>query len=237
MQVQAILFDLDDTLLDGSRLPEAIRRTCNDLANTAHLEADALVEANRHASQSYWPHAQDDWTLGRLSGWSLSLEVWRRTLRQFGNEDEALAKHATRLLRKHLSGLIAPFPEVSSVLPWIKRRFRVGVVTNGAPDTQRDHLAFLGMQEHVDAVAISGVLGVAKPDPRIFQMIVEQLDVVPSAVWHVGDDLVTDVAGAKSAGLGAIWLNRAANTPRATDQAPDAEISSLVDLMPLLGSR
>ena len=43
------------------------------------------------------------------------------------------------------------------------------VVTNGARNLQRDKLQTTGLEDHFDAIAVSGELGVAKPDPTIFR--------------------------------------------------------------------
>src|SRR5438876_2981524 len=93
--VQALFFDLDDTLLDGSGLQASIVQTCGKVAaNQPGLDAARLVEANSKVWQGYWPEVEDKWTLGTLDGASLSLEAWRRTLRACGCNDESLARLA-----------------------------------------------------------------------------------------------------------------------------------------------
>ena len=63
----------------------------------------------------------------------------------------------------------------------------LAVVTNGARDLQRDKLQTTGLEDHFDAIAVSGELGVAKPDPTIFRHTLDMLGVAPTRVWHVGD--------------------------------------------------
>jgi len=72
----------------------------------------------------------------------------------------------------------------------------------------------------------------------VFLQAVDQLGLAPRDVWHVGDSLTTDVAGAHAAGLHSVWLNRQAG-PAPIDQprpdiAPDIEIASLAELPALL---
>jgi putative hydrolase of the HAD superfamily len=50
---------------------------------------------------------------------------------------------------------------------------------------------------------------VAKPDPRIFHAAAQAAGVAPEAVLHVGDDPLLDVVAAVSAGMQAVWVNRA----------------------------
>ena len=82
---------------------------------------------------------------------------------------------------------------------------------------------------------ISAEVGVAKPDARIFEFALRALGVEPENVWHVGDDLNADVAGAKGASLTAVWLNRRGNLRTGDGPKPDYEIRSLRQL-PVLHS-
>ena len=81
---------------------------------------------------------------------------------------------------------------------------------------------------------ISGEVGLAKPDSRIFEVALEALAVERDAVWHVGDSLASDVTGARATGLTAVWLNRGGLSRAENEPEPDIEIRSLSDLVPLL---
>jgi FMN phosphatase YigB (HAD superfamily) len=56
----------------------------------------------------------------------------------------------------------------------------------------------------------------------------------PDSVWHVGDSLESDVAGAKGAGLRSVWLNRRGLVLPEGAPRPDHEIGSLQELVELL---
>ena len=43
------------------------------------------------------------------------------------------------------------------------------------------------LEDHFDAIAVTGELGVAKPDPTIFRHTLDMLGVAPIRVWHIGD--------------------------------------------------
>lgn len=93
------------------------------------------------------------------------------------------------------------FDDVQKALDELKQRFRLALITNGASDTQRSRLRLLGIEKTFHAVIISGEVGVAKPDASIFELALRKLGAVNESVWHVGDNLKTDVAGAAGAGL------------------------------------
>lgn len=234
--VRALFLDLDGTLLDGSRFQESIARTCEKVA-ASHpgLVATRLADANREAWRSYWREVEDEWTLGALDGASVSLEAWRRTLRACGCHDESMARLALRTHRQLGRETYRLFDDVPELFEWVnKARIPLALITNGASDTQRDKLRALAMEHRFEAVVISGEVGIAKPDASAFRVALERLAVEPEGVWHVGDNLATDVLGAKAAGLTAVWLNRAGLPRTEADPEPDVEIRSLLDLRPLL---
>lgn len=234
--VQALSFDLDETLLDGSRLRESIVRACDMIAASQQgLEAARLVEANSEIWRDYWPEVEEKWTLGALDGESVSLEAWRRTLRACGCNDEPIARLASRIHRNLGREAHRLFDDVPERFTSLKRaRIPLALITNGASDTQRDKLRVLGMEHWFDVVVIAGEVGIAKPDASAFGLALNKLSVERENVWHVGDSLTTDVAGAKAAGLTAVWLNRSGLVRSEGDPEPDVEIRSLSNLIAFL---
>src|SRR6267378_3977948 len=159
--VQAFCFDLDGTLIDGSRFDNAIRRTCTQLAESTGLDAGTLFDTNSRIWQSYWPTVEEKWTLGLLTSSTVSLEAWRRTLRECGREDESLAILATDTLSQNRRGALHLFDDVQELLNFLRPHFSIALITNGASDTQRDTLRVLGIDRVFDAVVISGEVGIA----------------------------------------------------------------------------
>jgi putative hydrolase of the HAD superfamily len=61
--------------------------------------------------------------------------------------------------------------------------------------------AQLGIRDAVDLVVDSGVVGIEKPDPRIFRVALDHFGVAPGCALHLGDNFATDVVGARAAGI------------------------------------
>ncbi len=232
---RAVSFDLDDTLLDGSLFPASIERTCRHLAaSQPSLDAKRLLEANGEVWRVYWPEVEEKWNLGALDGTSLSLEVWRRTLGACGCEDESLAQAAVQAHRQFGREAHRLFDDVPDLLSSLKESgIPLALVTNGAADAQRGKLRALDIEHRFDIVVISGEAGIAKPDAAIFRLVIDRLGVEPECIWHVGDNPATDVAGAKAAGIGSVWLNRRGVTLKDGQQRADLEIRSLLELREL----
>jgi putative hydrolase of the HAD superfamily len=89
---------------------------------------------------------------------------------------------------------------------WRARGIRLAVVSNF---DQRliGLLEALGLSELLEAVVVSSAVGAAKPDPLPFQRALQQLELPPEAVWHIGDS-PEDEAGARAAGLRCLLIRR-----------------------------
>lgn len=80
----------------------------------------------------------------------------------------------------------------------------LGMVTNGPP-TQWDKIDATGLAGYFDAVVVSGLVGVAKPEAGIFELAAE-LCGHPLEGWMVGDHPHYDIEGARAVGLSGAWL-------------------------------
>ncbi len=104
---------------------------------------------------------------------------------------------------------------------------RLAVVSNSEGTIER-MLAEVGLLSCFDTVVDSWVVGLAKPDPRIFELALRHLDVPPHDAVHVGDSPAADVAGARSAGVRAALVDpfdfhEACDAPRFRDFAAFAD--------------
>ncbi len=101
-----------------------------------------------------------------------------------------------------------PYPEVPRALAALRARgHRLAVVSNWDVSLH-DVLVRTGLDRLLDAVVVSALAGVAKPDPAIFALALERLGAPAAGAVHVGDDPELDVAGARAAGIDAVLLSR-----------------------------
>ena len=82
----------------------------------------------------------------------------------------------------------------------------MGVISN-ADGRMEGALEVAGIREHVEFVIDSEVVGVEKPDSRIFEAGCAALDLTPEACVYVGDLYPVDYVGARAAGLQAVLLD------------------------------
>jgi putative hydrolase of the HAD superfamily len=112
------------------------------------------------------------------------------------------------LLRSGAGSRLAPYDDVAPALEALRAR---GVVTGVLSNMGRDLsevLAKLGIAGLFDVVVSSAEAGASKPDPRIFEYALSKARTPATHAAHVGDQLETDVLGARSAGVTPVLVDR-----------------------------
>ena len=94
------------------------------------------------------------------------------------------------------------------------RGFVVGAISDWE-ETLPETLAELALAPHLDALAVSAVVGVTKPHPRLFQEALRQAGARPEESLHVGDWYELDIAGARAAGMRAVLFDHQKRSPNA----------------------
>ena len=131
-----------------------------------------------------------------------------------------------------------PYPDVLSTLTELKQRgYKLGVIANQNYGTE-DRLNNWNLRQFFDVIAASAELSMAKPDPVIFEWALNQADCRPQNAVMVGDRMDNDMAPANRLGMHTVRLLRglgAYHKPQTDDEKPEYTISSLAELLDLLG--
>lgn len=131
-----------------------------------------------------------------------------------------------------------PYLEAAEVLAALQARgYRIGIIANQAAGTA-DRLRAWGLLTHIDLVVASAEVGVAKPDPAIFRMALEQAGCQPQEAVMVGDRLDNDIAPAKSVGMRTVWLPQGPavwHSVRREEERPDKRVKGLRELLEVFG--
>ncbi|MEL6687487.1 MAG: HAD family hydrolase [Pseudomonadota bacterium] len=223
MAVRALLFDIDQTLIDFSKtLENALTSTATYMRETYNIETDPL-ELQRTRDKVYQ---------GRKDSQSSMLVIRRASFERVLQRHGITATHADDVLNAFCAirfGKPHLMPDVISMLEQIPHHISIAAVTNG-----NSHPDQIGLGEFFDVVVKSEDFPFTKPDPRIFEAALRLLSIEePSSTYHVGDSIKNDVAGAKAAGINSIWYN-----PKGEDSPleikPDYEIRGLLEIPALI---
>jgi len=216
--IGAILFDLDDTLLDGGAAwrsgMDALLVRCPEVSRAAALEAWDMAFEEHFVRYLAGELTFEESRIARIRSWSDLVSVVVPAGDELSWFDDFRVGYE--------AGWVA-FGDVEGALSQL-RRLRLGVVTNGDGDQQRAKLAALGLEQAFEVVICSGDVGFAKPDPRIFELAATRLGIPSDRCLFVGDRRDSDALGAVAAGMSAVWLNRR------DQEAPDERVPAIVTL-------
>lgn len=227
MSLRLITFDLDDTLWDVAPVMHGAEASLRDwLAVQAPRLGPVPVE-------HLW--AIRSRLLGAEPLLKHRLSELRRRILFHALEDAGYTEAESRELAEQgfqvflaARHQVELFPEVHPTLERLALRFSLGVITNGNADVRR-----LGLADYFQFALCAEELGVGKPDPHPFQTALQRAGVTAAQAVHIGDHPSDDIAGARAAGMRAIWFNPQGKAWEG-DGLPDAQISSLAELPTLL---
>ena len=194
MTIRAVFLDVDDTLVDYQHAAtSAFHEVLGDDA-----DYDAFFDLDHY----------DRFLSGELGFEDARVQRMTAFLAACGRDGE----DAAMLEADRYAALERYYVLYDDALPLLRalreRDLLIGLVTNNEAVHQRRKIEAVGLDRLVDTIVISGDLGIAKPDARIFAHACAQLDVAPHAAMHVGDAPYADALGAHDAGLRAVWLDR-----------------------------
>ncbi|MBR5290795.1 MAG: HAD family hydrolase [Erysipelotrichaceae bacterium] len=192
--MKVIVFDLDNTLIDRQRaftemLKDRIQLTLP--ADKKHLKEQAIQDI------LMW---DDNGTVSRSVSFKKYCDKYEVTCMT----SEELSTYWTTIS----GSVVYLFDDVIEVITYLKDKYRLAILTNGSPVSQRRKLESTGILNLFELSVVSGEVGIDKPDPRIFDVMCDRLNVKPEECLYIGDNYVNDVLGARNAGWNAIYLNR-----------------------------
>jgi putative hydrolase of the HAD superfamily len=225
--VEAVLFDLDDTLHDDTRAYHlAARHVVNDVARDFNVDADALFGAYLAQSESFWQNLSEAAFDVPLVG--LRARLWQAALLSVAIDDEALAQRCGSSYNDYRRGYLELWPGALELLAALRAEGRkLAMITNGMAETHRDKIALLRLEDAFDEIFIADEVGMVKPDVRLFRLAAERLGVAPERCAMVGDRYDRDVAGAREAGMLTVWMNVRDERVPAGRPAPDVTVTSI----------
>ncbi|MFB6206844.1 MAG: HAD family hydrolase [Haloglomus sp.] len=195
--VETVLFDLDDTLC-------TYRRSSGELIEVA-CEAVGV--------EPFFDEAAYEARYGEFTDESANVRDLRErcfaAIAADRGRDPDLGREIARAYaarRDHAN--VRPLPGAREAVETLAQRHRVGVVTNGSPEMQRQKLSTLPFADAFETVVHAGYDAPAKPAADPFHAALGDLDGHPERAVHVGNSLSSDVVGAHNAGLRSVWLRQ-----------------------------
>lgn len=220
--IRAIVFDLYDTLIYRD---EAV--TLRARARIAEVLGVPPTQLNRISRQR-----RDERMLGEIATIE---DLYSLVAREAGREAApgAIAE-AARLERESLRESVGLYPNTVPVLTDLRRLgFHLGLLSNSS-DTAALPLALLGLESLFDAVVLSHLEGVLKPDLRIYQVACRRLGVAPRESAYVADGGFGELDAAHEVGMVAVKIEQdRQSTDYGSSNYQDYVLRDIAELLPL----
>lgn len=231
--VEAVIFDLDETLIDAQRGLKSAHERVADLLqkflreNGKNTEKSKIETTIRRMDDAFNRQIMYDRNL-----W------WQKILEELGYRKilpKPYIKKITSEYWKIYEEASVPYPDAISTLEYLKKEtYKLGLVTDddGTVGFKRRRILNLSFKDFFEAVVVAGdEAAERKPSPLPFLLIADKLGAPPRRCVMVGDKPFTDIKGGKSAGMITIHIER---RKWVDSVEADYEVTTLAELTTLL---
>ena len=198
-----IFFDLDHTLWDFEKNSELT-------FELIFRKLDLEIDLNYFLSK-YNPINQECWKLYRenkISQNDLRIKRLVKTFEiiQFDIKSYKI-EEISNLYIKHLITFKNLFDGTHELLKFLKKKYRLHVITNGFEDVQIFKIINSGLSSYFDNIFTADSLGYKKPDPKIFEIAMDKVGANPKSCLMIGDSFEADIKGALEMKMQAFHFN------------------------------
>jgi putative hydrolase of the HAD superfamily len=237
MEIRALLFDVNGTLIDietDEWMEEAYRAVGHFLTYQGiYLRRGEvrdlyflIMKEQLAASREIYPEFD-------------AVAVWRELIRRCATDytlslDPQKLEHMPLFLTEAHRGIsrkrLAAFPQTQEVLCYLKTRYRLAVVTDAQSAWAIPELCSVGLADCFAPIVISGDYGYRKPDPRLFQTALSELQISPEEAIFIGNDRFRDILGARQLGMKTILFCPNGSPGGSPETEPDYLLYNYTDL-------
>ncbi|WP_191113059.1 HAD family hydrolase [Acinetobacter lwoffii] len=203
MPIQAVLFDLDNTLTHRDLTAQAYSRYLAEYYAPAlkQVESDKIIEIVRRIDNGGYPKKE------LLTHGSIGASAAYALLQELSWLNPPSIDELAQFWFSQFGRCAVEMPAAEQVLTQLKDEgYQLAIVSNGGHDTRLNTIRGLGIETYFDEIISSGLVGFNKPQPEIFQITAERLGVQPAQCLYIGDHPINDVQGATEAGMHALWM-------------------------------
>lgn len=203
MPIQAVLFDLDNTLTHRDLTAQAYSRYLAEYyaPALAQVESDKIIEIVRRIDNGGYPKKE------LLTHGSIGASAAYALLQELPWLNPPSIDELAQFWFSQFGRFAVEMPAAEQVLTQLKDEgYQLAIVSNGGHDTRLNTIRGLGIENYFDEIISSGLVGFNKPQPEIFQITAERLGLQPAQCLYIGDHPINDVQGATEAGMHALWM-------------------------------
>ncbi len=220
MNIEWIFFDVGGVLTDESKFTEWIQEHATEVIRKydPSITLEKVKEARPIASAMVG-NLNENMLKVFLKGEKLetALEEWKIIRKSGPTHVELQSVH----------------PEALEVVKTLSKKYKLGLIANQHKEIKQK-LETAGILQYFTHAEVSENYGVEKPDPRFFEMAMNEVGIEPKDAAIVDDNLERSIVPAKKIGMTTIWLNSEKRS--VTKVSADYIITSLPDLIEILAT-
>jgi len=171
--ISVVCFDLDDTLCDETTSDRMARKAVFNYMASNYNEIDLLVFQTIY--RKIWENINEKYVHFILQPGvgerDLRLDHANRVLQAHGLIDPVLAEKLTNIFWEERRKALQLFPDAHPVLSALQKTHPLSLLANGPSDYQRQKIDDLQIAKYFEHIIIAGEVGYAKPDTRIFDIL------------------------------------------------------------------
>lgn len=222
--IKHIFFDLDNTLWDFRKSSElALQETFNSFGLIAEFNNYIIFhKIYAHHNQRMWAKYYNN----AITREELVISRFKATLKERAVNEPELAEDMNRMYMDLCFKHTSLYPNTLETLRYLKQQnYSCHAISNGFGEVQMQKIELCGLGEFLKTVTCSEDVGICKPHKGIFKHALDKAGASKNSSIMVGDDLNTDIKGARNFGLKAFHLSSAKS---------DINISSITELVHIL---
>lgn len=228
---QHIFFDLDNTLWDFDKSSILAFDKIYEIFNLINYGIPNAKDFHK----TYFDHNNRLWEQyrqGKIDKEFLKTERFRLPLNDYGIVDEKLAIDLGESYTDLAARLVALVPNTMEVLTYLKEKnYKIHLITNGFLEVQSIKMKASGLDMMIDSSFVSELVGIKKPDHRIFHHAINEVGGTIENSVMIGDDLSVDIIPAKEIGMTHIYFNR---KKISHNEKLDYEIYDLIEICDII---
>ena len=198
-----VFFDLDHTLWDFEKNSAL---TFDKILGKRKIEVkiDEFLATYVPLNQAYWKLYREE----KVSKETLRYERLKKSFDAIGYSisDELIDVLSEDYIIE-LASFNHLFPNTIAILDYLKKEYRLHIITNGFQEVQRRKMESSGILHYFDQVVDSEMAGVKKPNPYIFQLALDKAGVTSEKSLMIGDNIEADILGALAVGFHTLHFN------------------------------
>lgn len=224
--IKAVLFDLDNTLLDFLKM----KMKCSKAAISAMRKAGLKTKEDKALKILLKFYKKT-----RFEGKTVFQNLLKEAI---GKVDYKILSAGIAAYRKIRTNVLNPYPNTVKTLKELKKRkLKLGIVTDAPRLKAWIRLSSANIARYFDFVITIGDFKKRKPSPSPFKMALRTLKLKPEEILFVGDSIRKDVAGAKKVGMKTVFAEYGdfeKIKPRNKYEKPDYVIKNIRNLIKIL---